>query len=166
MDKYYYLVSQLPTLFFDRENYMTIDLFFNEAEKWLSKKDFDALLLVDINDISLNERFPHILCKYKEFETQLRNEIAQWRKAQKLGQEHKIRMFPVSVVKEGNPLEVEKKLLEHRWKFTEEMELGHYFDLNFLILYILKLQMLRRLSTFNKEEGFKKFQKICGLNYE
>ena len=66
----------------------------------------------------------------------------------------------MALLKEGNPLEIEKKLLLHRWELIEEKEKTHYFDLGFLILYYIKLQILRRLSLFDKEEGRQVFEGI------
>jgi len=68
------------------------------------------------------------------------------------------------VIKEGNPLEIEKKLLLLRWNLIEEKQQEHHFDLEFLILYFLKLQILDRLSSFNKEKGQEIFQKISKVD--
>ena len=105
-----------------------------------------------------------VLKTFKTFEANLRTDIAEWRKAQKLKQDFKPESFPASVIKEGNPLEIEKRFMEMRWSFIEEMEREHNFDLGVLLLYYLKLQILRRLFTFNKEEGLKKFQKLYEVN--
>ncbi|RKY80721.1 hypothetical protein DRQ15_01760 [candidate division KSB1 bacterium] len=164
MDKYYYFVSQLPVLFFDQESYMSTEYFLQEAEKWLSAKDFRTLSAVDINDFSLDKKCPQVLKQYKQFEFNLRNDLALWRKAQRMGQEYKPVNFPVSVIKEGNPLEIEKKLLLLRWNLIEEKQQEHHFDLEFLILYFLKLQILDRLSSFNKEKGQEIFQKISKVD--
>ena len=164
MDKYYYFVSQLPVLFFDKESYMTSEYFLQEAEKWLSTKDLEILSRVDMNDFSLDGKYSQVLLEYKEFEFSLRNDLALWRKAQRMGQEYKTLSFPVSVVKEGNPLDVEKKLLHLRWNFIEEKELEHHFDLELLILYFLKLQILERLFSFNKEKGLETYQKLCKVD--
>ena len=53
-----------------------------------------------------------------------------------------------------------------RWEFIEQEEAGHYFDLDFLILYFLKLQILERLVSFDKKKGQDRFEsltKIKGL---
>ena len=160
MDKYYYIVSQLPMLFFDKETYMTIDYLIEEAQKWLSPADFDILSRVDMNDISIDKKGPKLWQQYKEYEFQFRDELALWRKSLKIGQEFKPISFPLSLVKEGNPLEVERKLLKRRWDFIEALEQDHHFDLEFLIFYYLKLQILHRLSIFNKEKGMEIFQNI------
>ena len=62
--------------------------------------------------------------------------------------------------------EVEKKLLEWRWNFIEELSTYHYFDLEFLVLYLLKLQILEKLSLFDKERGLEKFKKTISIEIE
>lgn len=164
MDKYYYFVAQLPMLFFGRETNMSIDYFLAEAEKWLTPRDFKSLSETDINDFSLTGKFPATLANYKKFESTLRQDIFSWREAKLRDQEYKPVSMPVSVIKEGNPLEIEIKLMKLKWDFIEEMEREHHFDLGFIILYYLKLQILRRLFTFNKEKGLEKFQKLYEVN--
>jgi len=161
MDKYYYIVSQLPILFFDKETFITIDYFLQEAEKWLNKSDYALLSQIDLNDISLDKKGPKLWQQYREFEFQFRNDLAWWRKSLRVGQEYKPTSFPLSLVKEGNPLEVEKKLLKRKWDYIEAIEHEHHFDLEYLILYYLKLQILRRLSFFNKEMGMETFHNIA-----
>ena len=160
MDKYYFLIAELPTLFFGKEPEISVEYFLAEAEKWMNAKDFQILSRVDINDYLWNPKNPRVLRDYLDFEEKLRSDIAQFRESKKQDLDYKPASFPASVIKEGNPLEIETKLLELRWSVIDEMEREHHFDLGFLVLYYLKLQILRRYFTFNKEEGLKKFQKL------
>lgn len=160
MDKYYYLVSQLPTLFFAKEPEIMIDSFLIEAAKWTSEKDFNFLKKLDINDYLLKKNDPPALINYKDFEHKLRHDLAQFREARKKDSDYKPASFSISMVKEGNPLEIEIKLMELRWKVIDEIQREHHFDLEYLILYFLKLQILQRYFKFNKEEGLKNFQKL------
>jgi len=66
-------------------------------------------------------------------------------------------------VREGDPLTVEKNLLLWRWQFLDSLEFGHYFDLEFLIMYYLRLQILKRLFTFNKKIGREKYQQYLEM---
>lgn len=160
MDKHYYLISQLPTLFYDKETSMTIKIFLEEAEKWLSARDYRTLSGIELFDTSSEKKGPRLWQNYRKFETIFRSNLSLWRKSLREGQKVKSLSFPVSIVKEGNPLEVEKRLLEYRWNFLEEMEREHDFDLEFLIIYFLKLQILQRLSVFNKEKGKEVFKRV------
>ncbi|HDQ45588.1 MAG TPA: DUF2764 family protein [bacterium] len=158
MDKYYYLVAQLPSLVFDRENPISVQTFLEEAEKWLSVSDFRALKQARLDDPENRSGGPGVWRRYGEFESRFRRELGQWRQALRDGSETRPDTFSPSLVKEGNPLEVEKKLLARRWEVIAEEEKDHHFDLGFLVLYYLKLQILQRLSVFDKEKGMEHFQ--------
>ena len=156
MDKYYYFVSQLPFLTFGQESYIDKEKFLDQAKKWLSDKDF-----LMISDLSLNDFYPgegdsKVLVKYKNFERALREEISWFRK-----NESRIETSFNLNLNQGTPLEIEKALLHLRWKFIESLEEGHFFDLEILILYFLKVQVLERLLTFDKEKGLVVFDKLC-----
>ncbi len=158
MDRYYYIASQLPFLQMSSETEFSQTQLFYELEKWLNESDFQQLEEADINNTDALTSDTSIIKQYKEFEKLLRNELVAWRKAKKDGYEHKTTIIPSNLLKEGNPLEIEKKLLKLRWDFLEEQGLDHYFDLEFLILYNYKLQILGRLKSFDKDLGLKNFK--------
>ena len=164
MVKYYYLVAQLPTLIFDKEPLITIVSFLDEADKWLSNRNFRILSEVKLDALSIGAQGNYLWKRYSEFEASLRNDIAGFRKARKSGQDYKTTFLPVSMIKDGNPLEIEKKLMKYRWDFLGEMEFGHYFDLEVLVLFYLKLQILQRLSIFQKETGLQRFRNTTSVS--
>ena len=164
MDKYYYLVSQLPYLKFREELNFSKEIFIEEAEKWLSKRDFLHLSNVNLNNTQVEDADRGILREFKEFEAMLRRELAVWRRANKNGEEIKTLEIPLSLIKDGNPLEVEINLLQLRWNFIDEKELDHNFDIEFLILYYLKLQILERLFLFDKEKGEEIFNTVSEVD--
>lgn len=161
MDKYYYFVCQLPFLQFGESTSMEKEYFLEEAEKWLGQKDFSLLQEADIDSFGNGRSRREDLNDYREFEMDLRDELARARRALKEGHDYKLPGVLSKIISEGNPLEIEKRLLHYRWKFIEEKEEGHYFDLRFVIAYFLKLQILGRLFTFNKEKGMIAFDKLC-----
>ncbi|MFH1504322.1 MAG: DUF2764 family protein [Candidatus Omnitrophota bacterium] len=185
MDKYYYLASQLPFLQFNQKTYMDEESFLAEAQKWLSSADFTALCRANINNFYSQEDDKGILRDYKDFERALRQELFLVRGAlpDKSGnyrgglgdygggslpiyrRSNSYRVLKPSVL-EGNPLEVEKKLLFLRWQFIEEKQESNFFNLKFLISYFLKLQILKRLFVFNKEKGTVIFDSLCGVGTE
>lgn len=160
MDKYYYVVAQLPLLFWDKEPTITSDAFLDEAEKWLSSKDYAILSNARYDATDIGIRSPKLLKDYVEHEYTFRTELAAWRKAQRDGVDFKPESFNVSLIKDGNPLQVETALLQRRWDMISAVEPDHHFDLEFLILYFFKLQILEKLSLYNKEKGLEIFQKI------
>lgn len=158
MDKYYYFISQLPSLSFDRPSSMNIPMFLEEAEKWMSKRDYRLLTTVRYEETAPEKPIHKLWQAYRDFELQFRSDLVRWREEKRKGRELKRLSFPVTLVKEGNPLEIEKNLLLYRWQFIDALEGEHHFDLGFLILYYLKLQILNRLTKFNKEDGAQIFE--------
>lgn len=165
MRKYYYLAAQLPFLQFDKKPAITKDFFLREAKKWLSKQDFLILSEADINDFIADEGcFPPVLREYKKFEFRLRKEISFRRKKEPQALELGISRPVKEALAGDNPLDIERKLLFLRWKFIEEKEIGRYFDLEYLSLYFLKIQILERLFVFDKDKGIEVFDKVCGVS--
>ena len=159
MDRYYYLIPSLPLLKFPKKPYLTGEEFIAEAEKWLTVEDFAILSQVDINNFILDEKDAPIVRIYKDFEYSIRAELASFRIAKKKNTEYKIRQDLSQIIQQDyNPLEIETRLLQLRWDFLEEQEVSHFFDLDFLIIYYLKLQILQRLFSFDKERGRERFQ--------
>jgi hypothetical protein len=166
MEKYVYFTAQLPMLFFDRETWISITDFLYEAQKWLSPADRRILTDVSIDTSVADKHNIAVLQEYQIHEYALRSELQQYRLARRKGQEYKPSLFPLALIKEGNPLDVEKKLLDLRWQLLEELAFGHYADIEFLCLYYLKLQILERLKKFDLEIGREKFKTYTELAYE
>jgi len=157
MDKYYYLIAQLPQISFDTGSLFSIRSFLEEAEKWMAARDYRLLRRLRFTEADHQIKGPHVWQEFRKYETVFRRELAVWREWRKQGQEYKSLVIPTAFLKEENPLEAEKKLLELRWQFLDDLEKDHHFDLSFLVIYFIKLQILERLSVFNKEEGKNRF---------
>ncbi|MBU2265452.1 MAG: DUF2764 domain-containing protein, partial [Candidatus Omnitrophica bacterium] len=93
------------------------------------------------------------------FELNLRRELTLFRQAKQQGGSYQSSGFNL-VVDNSSPLEAERKLLLLRWNFIQEQESGHHFDLTWLILYFLKLQILERLFSFDKDKGLVLFDQL------
>ena len=50
MDKYYFLISELPYLLFGQKPNLTARYFLEEAFKWLTSADHESIIQADIND--------------------------------------------------------------------------------------------------------------------
>ncbi|HDT12217.1 MAG TPA: DUF2764 family protein [Candidatus Marinimicrobia bacterium] len=160
MDKYYYLAAQIPFLYPDMDEAPSYEWFLEEAAKWLTDKDYKKLVAASINQYLNGKTGSTAGQGFIHFENNLRRELAKYRKARKEDYEYRMEGIPMNLVKEGNPLEIEKKLIIYRWIFLNELEFGHYSDLDFLIITALKLQLLARLSAFDREKGKEIFDAV------
>lgn len=156
MDKYYYLITQLPLLKFNEKTYLNKNSFLEEAKKWLTEKEFEKLQEADIDNLAKKGK-TSFSEKYKKFELSLRKKLAAYRKGEKNKQEYQLEGVLEKKILEGNSLEVENKLLSHRWNQVEELSKDYVFNLEAVMAYFLKLQILEKVLSFNKEKGTEKF---------
>jgi hypothetical protein len=64
-----------------------------------------------------------------------------------------------AIVALDSPLEAELSLNQLRWSFLEETGARHYFDLEAMVVYYLKLQLALRQEKFKEELGRDSFEK-------
>ena len=102
--------------------------------------------------------------EWKRFDISLRNEIARSRAVRKAkdafayirGEDSTdpfTAPFARWVTSQDSPLEAELSIDQKRWNKIEELKKGHYFDIDFLIAYMLELQILERWERINLEDS-------------
>jgi len=171
MREYYYLVSSLPMLEFGAKPPLSYKDFLRSCEGQLNASDMKAIertTIVPSEDIE--DSYP-TLRKWKRFNTGLRNELARHRAgkrskdpAQYIRGEESAEAFVSGfahwAVSQDSPLEAELYLDRIRWERIEDLEKGHYFDIDCLIAYALKLKMLERWQTINSGSGMQVLQRV------
>lgn len=111
------------------------------------------------------------LLKWKEFDLALRNELAKARAIRKKivverflrpGAQNDINITHIAQValRQASILEAEKYLDFERWKALDEISSGHYFDLDFLLVYALKLVILERWVKVNSSDKAEIAEKV------
>ncbi|MGD2278979.1 MAG: DUF2764 family protein [Candidatus Omnitrophota bacterium] len=165
-NKYYYLVASLPYLKFSGEPPISKEDFFQECGKWLAPEDMSALISADRHRYEERPEDPEASKTWKKFDTELRKELARIRAARKTSASYKTGDSLKSVMDQENPLLMEKKLERIRWDFLEDKEPSYMFDVNRLVIYFLKLKILERLDSFNKDKGEAFFYSLCEVHYE
>ena len=165
MDKYYYLVSSLPTLYYDGEESITRSVFLEECRKWIQGNELKQLEEVNglIRDGAVSNS--SVINKWKKFERTLREELAALRQKRRAGKTEITKML-MDAMEEKDPLSKEKAIEKIKWDFLEDEEHKHMFDINRLVVYFLKVQILERISLFDKEKGKETFERLCEAKYE
>jgi hypothetical protein len=158
---YYYLVAQLPGLRFGREPGLAPAGFLAEAGKWLSRSALATIREATLFDRSDEPSGCALYDRFKAFERSFREELRAWRQARREGREQRT-SFPPELLRDGDPLEIERRLLGYRWERLEEEEFGHHFDLETLVVYHLKLQILARLAAYDAERGLEVYRTLTG----
>ncbi len=163
MSDYYYLVSSLPMLDFHSSVSLEWESFTALCRGQLTSHDFDVILRVSLLPKG-ETKAPYVLGEWNRFEVTLRNELAKKRTGHLSGdpsehirgeenQDPFIESFAQWAVSQDSPLEVERALDAKRWEKIEELEMGHYFDIEFLTAYALKLLILERWKKINEIKG-------------
>jgi hypothetical protein len=166
MNEYYYLIASLPYLQFGQEAPVSKDDFIKECRKWLSPGDMRALLSADLRCYDIRPGDTAVLREWKTFDMEEREEIARVRAAKKKTEGVKVPERLKNIFDKETPLLSEMELERIRWRFLEDKSERHYFDLDALLLYFLKLQIQERLDRFDKDKGEKFFYETCEVSYE
>lgn len=171
---YYYLVASLPVLDFGSQPAVAYENFLENCQRLLTPTDFFTIEKTSLeSDIEFKGIHP-FLKTWVRFNRNLKNEIARWR-AIRAGkdpatythgsnaQETFVTEIVSQAAKAKDPLAVQETLDRFKWQYLDELVRGQYFNLEFLLVYALRLQILeryRRLGTSSKGkeifEGYKK----------
>lgn len=169
MSQYYFLVASLPFLSYDMEAAQSPDDFIAMAAEHLSAADYQVVSAATIDAPVELAPGPPVITEWQRFERGLRNELVKLR-APKLGTDpaEYVRTDEAGnddtergglsdsareAVSEVSPLAGEDVLGRARWSFLSDLEVGHFFDVDRLVVYYLQLQLIARKRQFNTEDG-------------
>jgi len=166
-----YLISSLPSLKYRVEPPLTSEAFLSRCETSLAAKDLELLKAI------LEGGKPHssntTLRLWHAFDTALRNELVKVRassdgEAKRFLRESgtdgmEITHMALYAYRRPSIMEAEEFLDEARWSFLDRLALGHYFDLDALIVYAEKLAILQKWSRVSSADGRALAEDILGL---
>ena len=152
---YIYLISSLPMLHFDMRAPFSFEGFLEICSGILPDRDVEIVKTAAQPTLPPRPDQCPVEREWRAFDTQLRNELVRIRAARK-------RLDPGKFLrgdKQGDPsiahiamnayrnpsiIEAEGMLDRERWRIMEEISAGHYFDIDFLVVYAHKLLILER----------------------
>lgn len=170
MAQYYFTVAALPMLAFDDEPYFStedvvelcaselsgVDLgFVSEAAGYFAHTDPHAI-------------YSGVLGQFHLWERGVRDASARLR-AQRLGWEAEDRGLDTDpeaeriardMINQESPLDAEMVLQRARWQELEWLEVGHYFDIGRIVIYLLKLSVIERNRQIDTDRGAERFNEI------
>ncbi len=160
-----YLICSLPMLHFGAKAPFSFGRFLAMCEGLVSEEDLKVFESLNRGPLPAGERARGVniqpaLQKWQAFDTTLRNELAKIRASRRHIDpakylrndgfaEPSIVNIAASAHRNPSPLAAEKMLDEARWRFLDELSAGHYFDIDILIIYALKLLILERWERIN-----------------
>lgn len=174
MKQYYFLICSLPYIKLAETPLISIGEFRTLCKGQVSEKDMqllDAVSLLPVKDSPFSSS--SAISQWQERDKTLRQRMAAYRTA--LKSEKSGRSAPktdlLSEIDRGireaytkpNPAEREKALDSIRWQWLDELELGHYFDINKLFIYKLRLLIHDKWLRRNNETGYGNFERIVNI---
>ena len=168
MAQYYYTVASLPAVQLEQEPPITSEYFLDACKYTITEKDYQTLLMATI----MPEGVPShpAIAKWYAWEITLRNELVKLRaqltgfEAEQFIKETDSTCGGFDIAREAsgaaNPALGEEVLDRARWRYLEEMEIGHIFDMTALIVYYLKLQIAERRKVMNVENGTANYKEL------
>jgi len=163
---YYFLCASLPMLAFGSKPPMSNEDFVRQSTGNVTVGDSEILLSARLlPGKKVKKNYP-ALKVWVGFETMLRNEMVNFR-SKKLGKDPldyfrgeyvpapNLTRIVLEASGEETPLEVERRIDTARWEKLEEIQQQHFFDLQFLVVYFLKLQILNKWDNMKTEKARK-----------
>ena len=155
-------------LFLEADSFADVDEFLGICAAWMSSRDLQTLQRATLDPGFSPDTEHSVLGAWYAFETELRNTLAR-RRAVRLGADEdryggsqanviwfstmEMEARVSEAMGADSPLRAEQILDEYRWRTLDELAVGHYFDLDILIIYYLRLQIVRRRAAMNREDG-------------
>jgi hypothetical protein len=171
LSQYYYTVASLPMLQYDSESIFSIEHFHDMCARELTESDLTLIKKISLvpegkEDILFS---PTLDCYYM-WERNLRNNLVRLRAHEK-GVDEQTYLRPVEETRgplrvaqqafqQESPFAAEHILNKARWELFDQLEEGHYFDIDYLIVYKLRLLIIWRKVAFKKEKGEASYNKI------
>lgn len=163
---YTYLISSLPMLHFGMKPPFSFEKFIDICSRLIPEKDIKILNSIPRIEIGLYRGRQPALMQWQGFEIALRNELVKIRashmhidplKFMRQDSYTDSSLVHIAMNAHRNPsvLEGEKTLDQERWHFLDGLTFGHYFDLDILIVYVLKLLLLERWEKVDSADKAK-----------
>lgn len=166
----YYLMSSLPILEFGSKLPLSSDVFLGECQHWLTGGQYEIIRQVMKSDAVATSQ--KTLRLWRAFYESLTNE-AVWLRASELNIDPQefLSAQPqqadpvvidvlVAALKAGDPLTAQQMIDRLCWQKLDELELRHFFDLDQVIVYGLKLKILERYGEIASNKGRVKFDEL------
>lgn len=172
MSSLYYLISSLPSLKFGDKPPFSDDKFLSLCAACLNSAKIRELKSVALTPAITARKFENETArKWSEWDTCLRNRIIRLRKPafhadattfQKAEKDYfsEIDKLVQEAFSISDPLNREKSIDSARWKKLDDLESGHVFDFEKLVVYRLKLLLLEKWAAKKTDQGKKNFEGI------
>ncbi|MBN2453222.1 MAG: DUF2764 family protein [Candidatus Omnitrophica bacterium] len=169
---YVYLISSLPSLVMRVKPPFSFDSFLRRCSNFISAEDLAAVESVRHPERIARDSCNETLRKWRAFDTMIRNELVKIRSLRRKSDPAKY-LRPdgspesayyahaaINAYRKPSPVESEMALDTDRWRYLDELSMGHYFDLDFLITYACKLLILEKWDAAGAADARKTLEEV------
>lgn len=171
MSSYYYLVATLPMLRYEDSAPMSHEAFLELCHGNIGDSDYRLIRAASLA-ATPDEGFQKhpFLRKWNTFRDMVTRELNDQR-ARKLelggdryknegDKEYRISETVRAALSASDPLQGELLLMQLYWKYLDDLSGLHTFDIEALLAYAVKLQILERKSRFTIQDGNSEFKRL------
>ncbi|TVR68097.1 MAG: hypothetical protein EA427_11360 [Spirochaetaceae bacterium] len=176
MQQYYYTVASLPAIRLEEPPFLTSEEFLEICRTEASPEDLEvirsAVILPDAPDHSSDQPSPppgvlgiwnRMVREFQAHAAPMRAQNLGWegdRLPRTEGLDASMAERTRAILSEDTPLKAENALMRWLWQLAEDLETGHHFDREKLVVYHLKLQLAtRRARLADHESGSEEFSR-------
>lgn len=169
MQQYYYTVASLPALRFEEPPFLSQDDFLELCRIEATPEDQRVIEMASIHPESDPDGgdagtaapgvlgvWNRILREFHIHAAQIRSQNLGWeadRIPRAEGIDASMSERTRAILNEENPLKMETALMRWLWQVADDLESGHHFDREKLVVYHLKLQLATRRALLTDSEG-------------
>lgn len=170
--RYFYFAASLPMISgIDSECPMTTETFLNRCGQLLSREDSEVLSLVLAEDGQPVPSAGPQVRRIVEANRDFRNSLV-WFRAVRAGRDPLDYLrgdrfndpfwaeIANRALKMANLLEGKRLIDRTRWQALDDLVMGHFFDLEWIIVYGLKLKILERYQEIRSPKGGQMFNEL------
>ncbi len=159
-------------LHFAAKPLLSFEKFLAACQGLIPEEDIGILGLSSLNQGQGESALP-VFKKWRAFDASLRNELAKIRALhrregplkylrQEGYSEPSIAHTAMSALRNPSILEAERFLDSVRWQFLDELAVGHYFDLDCLVIYAHKLLLLEKWARIDSADKPALLEEVLG----
>jgi hypothetical protein len=158
VSQYYYTVASLPYIQLESDPPFTEEIFVEMIHEQLGEADAEYVLGASL--MPEEDEPAGIRALWFDFTRALRNELTRLRaqkmhwEAESMLRDEASALYSLEKLREAvnqqDPLKAEEVLFQIQWNFLDELNVGHFFDVESLTIYLLKLQILWKKQLYMK----------------
>ncbi|MCM8760601.1 MAG: DUF2764 domain-containing protein [Candidatus Omnitrophica bacterium] len=174
-----YLISSLPALSFGAKPPLSFEKFLATCKTLVSDEEFSALSGLKNAEVVPSHKIKNpTLRKWRAFDAMVRNELVEIRASRKKVNPAKYLRpdgrpesshaahIAINAYRKPSLFEAEKELDLERWRKLDEFSVGHYFDMDALVIYGVKLLILEKWDRINTADGKRLLEEVLAGSAE